>query len=570
MFKAIVDLGREIKNNIAEDYKEVGKGVFVSYSFNEKFRNDCVEIDNSELFIVIEGVFFNKSDLLKENIGLDFSQLVAKLFLQYDRDFLKSLSGIFRGMVYDKRNGEVLFFTDHIAEKKLFYYKNSDLLIVGDSLGIVRAQMEIFNIGSGVNRNAAYCFLTYGYLLDDITLCDNIKRILPASYLQLRDNVISHSEYFNLTDEPDHSIDMKKGIEGIDHYFRKAVDRSFQKDKEYGYKHIACLSGGLDSRMVNWVASDLGYSPITSITFSQSGYSDFKVAQDISRELRHEWLFKTLDDGFFMHDLEKLIACNNGMTSFSGQAHLNSMIEKINFSEYGILHTGQLGDVIIGSYARTHNYNPPTHRVKAASQKLFHKLTHYDISKYPNEEMFVFNNRGLNGILTGDLPVQQYTETFSPFLDKDFLSYALSVPLKYRAHHRIYFEWINSCYPKAAKHKWESINARIDSKKIIFRKKVIALKNFPSFVITEVIKKLGVGGLLKIIEKKGMNPYLHWYNSNEDIQKFFALKFDEGKSLNIDKELMSDCIMLYDQGNIYEKMMVLSFFESVKRYCKDV
>lgn len=570
MFKAILDLGRKGKSNITEDYKEIDEGVFVLYSFNDKFRNDCVEVDNSQLFIAIEGVFFNKSDLIKEHNEVDFSSIVSKLYLQYGSDVIKKFKGIFRGIIYDKRKGEALFFTDHIAEKKLFYFRNSDLLVVGGSLGEVREQLELFNISSGVDRNAAYCFLTYGYLLDEMTLCDNVKRILPGAYLLSRENNISCGEYFHLDDEPDYSINMKKGIEGIDHFFREAVDKSFKKDKEYGYKHIACLSGGLDSRMVNWVASDLGYSPITSITFSQSGYDDFKVAQDISRELRHEWLFKTLDDGFFMHDMEKLISYNSGMTSFSGQAHLNSMIEKINFSSYGILHTGQLGDVIIGSYSRTHNYNHPTHRIKAASQKLFHKLTDYDISKYPNEEMFVFNNRGLNGILTGDLPVQQYTETFSPFLDKDFLSYTLSIPLKYRAHHKIYFEWIKSCYPKAAKHKWESINARIDSSKVIFRKKVIALKNFPSFVFTEVIKKLGVGGLLKLIEKTGMNPYLHWYNSNEDIQKYFALKFEEGKLLNIDEELKSDCILLYNQGNIYEKMMVLSFFESVNRYCKNV
>lgn len=39
-------------------------------------------------------------------------------------------------------------------------------------------------------------------------------------------------------------------VELIDRYFRQAVKREFDKDKEYGYEHLVDLSGGLDSRMV--------------------------------------------------------------------------------------------------------------------------------------------------------------------------------------------------------------------------------------------------------------------------------------------------------------------------------
>lgn len=570
MLKAIIDSGRKVNNNILEDYKEVGKGIYVSYSFKDKFREDCIELDTDRWFIAIEGVIFNKAELLKETGELEFSQSILKLYSQYGKDAVNKLNGIFRAVVYDKQEEEFFFMVDHIAEKKLFYYHQNDLLILGASLDEVREQMRLCNISSGIDTAAAYSFLTYGYLLDNRTLCYNVKRVLPGTFLSLKERKLSEHVYYNHTNKPDESLSMNDAVAGIDMLFRKSIESSYEKDKEYGYKHIACLSGGLDSRMVNWVAYDMGYNPVTSITFSQTGYTDHLIAQAISKELGCEWLFKSLDDGLFMQDMEKLMGFNNGMTSYSGQAHLNSMVEKINFSDYGLLHTGQLGDVVIGSYSRTHNYNPPVHNIKATSGMLGSKNKDYDISGYENEEMFVFKNRGLNGILTGDLPVQQYTETFSPFLDKDFLSFALSIPLKYRAHHKLYFEWVKQCYPAAAKYKWESINARIDSKKILFRKKVIALKNFPSFVVKEVIKKLGVGGLLKLLEKGGMNPYLHWYNSNEDIQNFFATKFLEGQTLSIDKELKEDCEKLYKNGNIYEKMMVLSFFESVKRYCSNV
>ena len=53
---------------------------------------------------------------------------------------------------------------------------------------------------------------------------------------------------------------------------------------------MACLSGGLDSRMTVWVAHDLGYTHQLNMTFCQSNYLDFKIAQQIATDLRHDFM----------------------------------------------------------------------------------------------------------------------------------------------------------------------------------------------------------------------------------------------------------------------------------------
>src|SRR5690606_29863601 len=125
---------------------------------------------------------------------------------------------------------------------------------------------------------------------------NEIKRLMVGYYIKIKNNTLIHEKYYTLRNEPI-EISEKEAIDEIDKRFRDAVELAFEKDKEYGYKHIATLSGGLDSRMTVWVAHELGYSNQLNLTFSQSNYLDETIAKEIAIELKHEWLFKALDNG---------------------------------------------------------------------------------------------------------------------------------------------------------------------------------------------------------------------------------------------------------------------------------
>lgn len=59
--------------------------------------------------------------------------------------------------------------------------------------------------------------------------------------------------------------------------FSNTVRLEFEKDVEYGYKHIVTLSGGLDSCITALLAHKLGYVNQLNFTFSQSDYLDEKI-----------------------------------------------------------------------------------------------------------------------------------------------------------------------------------------------------------------------------------------------------------------------------------------------------
>ena len=64
------------------------------------------------------------------------------------------------------------------------------------------------------------------------------------------------------------------------------MKRVFEKDLEYGYKHLVALSGGLDSRMTAWVGHNMGYTNMLNYTFSQTDYLDETVPKEITDTLK--------------------------------------------------------------------------------------------------------------------------------------------------------------------------------------------------------------------------------------------------------------------------------------------
>lgn len=62
-----------------------------------------------------------------------------------------------------------------------------------------------------------------------------------------------NSNKYNLYNIPEDEI-----IQESDDRFRNAIRHEYDKDREYGYKHLTDLSSGLDSRMAMWIEKKWG------------------------------------------------------------------------------------------------------------------------------------------------------------------------------------------------------------------------------------------------------------------------------------------------------------------------
>ncbi|MFD1096157.1 asparagine synthase-related protein [Salegentibacter chungangensis] len=524
-----------------------------------RFQEDAFSFENEKYFLVTNGVNYNfNSPKAEENARYCLSEYERK-----GDDFFKDFRGSFSGAIYDKSEDKWLIYTNQFGEQSLFYTQTENEFFISSDIFELTRQLQISKTSYGLDKEAAYYLLTYGYMLRDLTLVDKIKKIEAGHYLKINKGELLKKQYFSIDNTPEPKLGSKDAIEGIDLHFRKAVEKEYEKDLRYSREHFATLSGGLDSRMTVWVANEMGYKNSTNLTFSQSDYLDMELSRKISKHLHQKWHFAELDEGEHLIDgIDQMVKDTNALYHYSGASAL-SRIKSFSTENYGLVHTGLLGDAVLGTHNPDNAYAEAT-QVKATSRRLMHRNQKDHLRQYRNNETAELYVRGFNGILSNSAMLQNFSEAASPFLDVDFFNFCMSIPAEYRAHHKIYKKWILEKYPQAAKFKWESINAKITDKSVLIRGKEIPLKHFGKFVVEGFFHNIG-RPVNNTYSKAHMNPFNYWYRTNEKLQKYLWGYFEEHMPLVKDEELKSDCMELFKKGNAIEKMQVLTLLSAIKQ-----
>ena len=519
-----------------------------------KFLDDKIFYEDVEHIIITEGVILNKKHLIKKYNKPDFISTVKEM-CNNNETFFNEFRGSFSGAIYYKHLDTWIIYTNHIGDKALFYYNSNADFIIGSQLNYIKDTMNELKIQMTLDKKAVNYMLTYAFMGGDNTYANEIKRLEPGSYIKIEHGKISITNYFkfscnmyDLSDKTENEI-----VDLLDEKFRKAIALEYDKDLEYGYRHLADLSGGLDSRMNVWVARNLGYKNLLNITYCQSNYLDKIIAKQISEYLKNELIFKTLDDASFIYDIDEIVSMNYGLSYYAGITGGKRLLNNINIKQFGVEHTGQAGDVVISTFMKTKEEKNDKVLSGAYSYKLIEKLDMDDMKKYENKEIYLIYIRLFNGALCTHLIRQNYTEVASPFLDIDFFNFCLSIPIGFRINHKIYKKWIIEKYPEAANFKWEKIGSKItDSKiKVTFNR-----------VKSKLIRIFGGNS-----NKNSMNPFDYWYQNDKVIYNFINQYFcDNIDNSKIDDELRNSITYLFNEGTTIEKLQALTVLSAVKYY----
>ena len=539
------------------------KHYFMDYKTSNKFKDDKVYSDSNDIFLLLDGVVLNKKELLQSSSENSWDDYLVESYRIEGDTFFKKLKGSYYGVLYDKKADKWIIFNDHIGSKYIYHADYEGHVVFSDNYSDLGKYLAEKNVPLSLNIQAAELLLSYGYTFEDITISNEIKRMLIGHYSLITNNKLKFNNFFQLSNNPI-EITEDEAIEIIDKKFRNAIKLAFDKDLEYGYKHLASMSGGLDSRMVSWVANDLGYHNQLNITFSQTNSLDETIAKQIASDLKNEWLFKALDNGSFLKDIDATTILSGGNVLSYGLSHQMSMLNYMNFDNLGILHTGQLGDVIISSYSNSKTYLPYSKSDGAYSSDLINEIDDLKFKgEYPNQEIFMMYIRGLYGMNQGLTAAQKFTEVYSPFYDIDFINFALSIPLKFRVNHNLYKKWILKKYPAAANYKWERINTKIDDKfKFKICDREFYLRNLPKRMFKKITGRNGNNDI------SGMNPLDYWYNNNDDLKKFIDNYYKENLDLIKNEKIKGYCIKLFENYSVSEKNQVISLLSSLKMIIK--
>ena len=561
--------------------RTVGEGYTVERRIVDKFMDDRLFIDNDSFVIVVEGVVLNNHKLIDKYSASSWEDCVKKMYLRNGDTFFNEFRGSFSGALYDKGKDKWLVYTDHIGDKQVFFTQTEKGFLFGSEIGFLVETRKLNNLPVTVDETGCYMSLTHGFCIDDKTLVREVHKLIAGHYYELTASGLRIIRYHQFDNTPDLKITEKDAIEGIDRLFRAAIKLQFEKDREYGYRHLACLSGGLDSRMTVWVAHQMGYTDQLNITYSQSGYLDFSIAQQIAIDLHHDWLFKPLDGGDCIDMIDDITPISYGGSNYFNLAHGKSMEDLINYEPFGIIHTGQIGDSVIGTFFKKNEYNPEYKLGQSAySVELIERLSDYQIQEdYKNEEIFCLYTRAFTGADQGLLTFQENSESCSPFTDVDFLEFCYKIPLNLRFGHKIYFDWVLQKYPGAAEYVWEHTGKKIEpfeNKELkytqLMGKRIPAIGNpgFSRWLKGSILRRLGLRKkgqkpqTAALASKNNMNPVDYWYNTNPYIKEFMDKYWDDNQYVIPEGQIKDDMTHLYRDCVLCEKLQCLSVLSAMK------
>lgn len=551
-----------IDDSSLKERMTVGNGI-VGRNVLNKLQQDRFLKTFEDITICFEGINLSAE--------LNSSAAIFKAYNTTGIDFVSSLEGSFSGFVYDEKLGKIFLFNDHLSTKNIFYFysKSKGFVFSSELLGL-SSFLKKSNISYTRDSDAVYMMALYGFLLEDHTYIREVKK-LPFGSILIYDletkafEIKKHHTYSAKKKE----IKYSEAIERINALTEASVSQIWKKSEKYSSKNLSFLSGGMDARTNVIIAKDIGFDDIRTITFGQSNSKDVKYAQQISSGEKLDGFQRFLDHPDYLTDniIENYIKPNDGLMMFQTSAHASSTIKSFNLAPYSLIHTGQIGDLLFGSFAKE-NYNFFKNRASIGYTGFVGETSMLDkiealpevLKKYQERgyEVYTYEQRVINATLVGDRSLNNSIDNYSPFFSKDLINLCLSLPNEFKTNQMIYFDWLKKHHPRALSYPWDRINMKPDA---------------TWKIVSGLFFKKYVNGAKKYFGLKydSMNPYNTWLKNESIMAKIDAIFNEEYQKSVLFQEIKEDLKKIYNK-NIFEyrnKFAVITALVASRLYFED-
>lgn len=544
------------------------KEICFYYSPLPKFEKDHLFYEDEEKIVLLDGVIFNKRELLTFYRENDWRKTFEKIYHRDPITFFNCFRGSFCGAVWEKNTNTLILFTNHSGERAVYYTQQRSFFAAATHNNILTGFLQKQGIVLSPNIQACRELLTIGSILHGGTPFESVYRLTAGKYLTVEsDENYKEIRYHMFHNVPEHDMSLDECIEEFDKRFRKAVDRIFSKNEEYGYKPECDLSGGLDSRMVTWIAHDLGYKKLLNVCYCQSNKIDHKTSQKIAHDLGNDYFFLPMDEGNILMDVDEVVDKFGGQVIYDVCTGANQALKEMVRRGVALSVTGLLGELHNAYWIEGTTHTSPNY-IHIRRSNIVHLSipieykTEYD--NYEQMNLYEFSNLLY---LSSAIVRQGSCEVTSPFIDVDFLEFAYRIPLKYRLSYQLTTTWMMKKYPESAQYLWQTKRMPVSNyynHKIYWPKVINDLTYIPKDFVNRVAWKLHVP--LQFIQYSDMNPINFWLLKNKDLKEFMTDYYHENIDLVIDQKLKEDVKKTFEKGFGMDKSCAINLLGVYKRY----
>lgn len=543
--------------------------------FSLKISNGAVEVNsflsnnydnfhlkNNQYEFLFEGVLLNKKKLLNEFALKDYKTLISELYALKKEQIIREFEGEFRGFIIDKSQNKVFVFTNITSTQRVFYGQLNNQIFIDTNLLRLNETLNKYGIKAEPDIESIYQLLCFSNLPERKTPIKNIHKLLDGHYLEIdiENQQFTERQYFDLSNVSYFKGSKNQAIDAIHQIFSDSVKLEYEKDIEFGKNHLALLSGGLDSRVAMLYALKNNQKPENALCFSQSNYFDHTISEKIASDFDIHYEFIPLDGGAFLKKIDQLTEISEGMVLYTGGIHVQHAVENMQYENFGLFHSGQIGDGVLGGFNTEAKRKNPSYFKIVETPKFLPKVqSSLDeiLKNYETEELFLLRNVAYNRTILGAHVFQQKRYQTSPFMTKDLLSFAISLPEEWKFNHQFYIEWINKHCKEATRYRWERTLMKPDAP---------WKTSFGDQVVKRGFKILN-DRILKTPQNSSMYPYQFYFDQSLEIQNYYQKYFDENiYRVEEYSELSADLKELFNSDSFHYKSKAVNILAIFKMY----
>ena len=240
---------------------------------------------NNLACITFNGEIYNFKELKAKLLlkGYKFNnysdtEVVLNMYLEYGRNFVKQLRGMFAFAIYDFSNKSVLLGRDHFGIKPLYYTRNNQGFFFGSEIKAILASCNNFSL----NFEALDSYLSYNYTLGNQSFYNEIERLESGTtvLIALENNEIQIDKqlYFEPYFNENSKLSLNELIEQTKFHISETVNTHLISDVPVG----AFLSGGIDSNAVVSQMIKLYPEKVNTFTigFNDGSYDESNFAKE--------------------------------------------------------------------------------------------------------------------------------------------------------------------------------------------------------------------------------------------------------------------------------------------------
>lgn len=340
--------------------------------------------NDNNLILICNGEIYNHKELIEENNFKTCSksdcEVILHLYKKYGiSETLKKLDGVFSIVLIDQNLNKIFVARDPFGVRGLFFStENNELLVCSEMKGISN-------------------------------LCNNIDAFPPSHYYDSdKKELIRYFSIPNL----DVSEDESEILENIKNKFTNAVFKRMMSDRPIA----ALLSGGLDSSLVCGILSQK-IKNLKTFSIGLKDSVDLKYAKMVADHINSEHYSIELTEEEFLNNIEEVIKVIESYDTTTVRASVGNYLVSKFLSENCDSKVIFCGDGSDEQSGYRYLQNAP------------------NLQDFQDECFKLLNEIYLYDALRSDRTISANgLEARVPFLDKEFVSYYMSINPKYKTY----------------------------------------------------------------------------------------------------------------------------------------